>query len=68
MRIDSASQPHRPLPQNQFPLTDSAFLRKGGGSHIASRRTTTFRSAGVFLGIICWWTGHRRGLEANGFG
>ena len=25
MRIDSASQPHRLLHQNQFPLTDSAF-------------------------------------------
>jgi hypothetical protein len=39
---------------------------KGGGSRIASRRTTSFSPADVFVSTICGWT--RRSLEANGFG
>jgi hypothetical protein len=41
-------------PKTNFPLTDSAFLRKGGGSHIASRRTTSFWTSGCFCGHHMW--------------
>jgi hypothetical protein len=40
--------------KTNFPLADSAFLRKGGGSHISSRRTTSFLTSGCFCGHHVW--------------
>jgi hypothetical protein len=49
MRIDSASQPHRLLHQNQFPVDRQRILRKGGGRHIASRRKHLIFNQRMFL-------------------
>jgi hypothetical protein len=40
--------------KTSFPFTDSTFLRKGGGSHIASRRNTSFWTSGCFYGNHMW--------------